>query len=58
MYLDPGLGGLFIQVFLAMAVFGGALLFSFKRKFSKKDDVRRNAKDDIEDDAIDTLKEE
>ena len=40
MYLDPGFGGMLLQVLLAIIVAGGAILFSLRRKirasFSKK----------------------
>jgi hypothetical protein len=32
MYLDPGFGGMLLQVLIAIAAAGGALLFSFRRK--------------------------
>ena len=40
MYIDPGFGGMLIQVLLAIVAAGGVLLFSIRRKlrtlFSKK----------------------
>ena len=64
MYLDPGFGGILLQVLVAVAAAGGALLFSLSRKFkamfSKKsgtEDVGQSTaiKADLSDDAIDTL---
>jgi len=43
MYLDPGFGGMLVQVFVAIAAAGGIILFSLRRKlrafFSKKKDT-------------------
>ena len=35
MYLDPGSGGMVIQIMIAFVVAGGALLFSFRKKLSE-----------------------
>lgn len=64
MYLDPGFGGMLLQVVLALVVVSGAIIFSLRRKlrslFSKKQDqvVQNNVNvsyDNSEDDVIDTL---
>jgi hypothetical protein len=43
MYLDPGFGGMFIQVVVAIVAAGGILIFSLRRKikalFSKKENA-------------------
>jgi len=40
-YLDPGFGGMFLQIVVVLIAAGGAILFSFRRKlrnlFSKND---------------------
>ena len=40
MYLDPGLGGMMLQIIVAIVAFGGAIAFSMRRKirafFSKR----------------------
>lgn len=42
MYLDPGFGGMLVQLIVAIAAVGGAVLFSFRKKiktlFSKNKD--------------------
>ncbi|MCL2577719.1 MAG: hypothetical protein FWE27_06690 [Defluviitaleaceae bacterium] len=64
MYLDPGFGGMLLQVVIALAAVGGAIIFSLRRKiknlFSKKKDEETKVesaafKDVAEDDMIDTL---
>ena len=48
MYLDPGFGGMLVQLLIAIMVAGSVLLLSFRRKikalFSKKDnsDISNN----------------
>ena len=40
MYLDPGFGGMLVQVIVAIAAVGGGILFSFRKKIGglfKKD---------------------
>jgi len=32
MYLDPGFGGMLVQLIVAVAALGGAILFSFRKK--------------------------
>ena len=65
MYLDPGFGGMLLQVLLAIIVAGGAILFSLRRKirasFSKKNKgsdpvagVARNT-GETDGDMVDTL---
>ena len=66
MYFDPGFGGMLLQVIVAAAAMGGAILFSFRKKirnlFSKKKDKPEDAApvsaaEVSEDDVIDTLSE-
>lgn len=42
MYLDPGFGGMLVQVLIAIVAVGGALIFSLRRKirvlFSKNNE--------------------
>ena len=63
MYLDPGFGGMLLQVIVAIAVTGGAILYSLRRKikalFSKDSNNEPVAKKGTTtDDAIDTLEED
>ena len=62
MYLDPGFGGMLLQLIVAIAAVGGGILFSFRKKigglFKKGNDKPREAASVIsetEDDAIDVL---
>ena len=62
MYLDPGFGGMLLQVIVAIAAVGGGILFSFRKKISglfKKDDgkPKKAASDaaDTAEDAVDVL---
>ena len=64
MYLDPAFGGMFLQVILALAVVGGAMVFVMRRKirelFTKnKDDIYRDQpainSDASDDGVVDTL---
>ena len=64
MYLDPGFGGMLLQVIVAIAAVGGGILFSFRKKIGglfKKDDGKRkkvvSCVSDTEDDAVDVLDE-
>jgi len=66
MYLDPGFGGMLLQVIVAIAAAGGAILFSFRKKiaslFSKEKSsenrtVTRNVSS-TDDDVIDTLSDD
>jgi len=68
MYLDPGFGGMLIQIIVAIAAAGGAMLFAMRKKImtmfskdKKKDEsvVPNNLNlDNLEDDVIDTLSDE
>jgi hypothetical protein len=67
MYLDPGFGGMLIQVIVALAAVGGAIVFSARKKirtlFSKKKQgapVEETSKRDVstEDGVIDMLSDE
>jgi len=46
MYLDPGFGGMLLQVLIVIAAMGGAILFSLRKKiknfFAKKKDDNDN----------------
>ena len=64
MYLDPAFGGMFLQVILALAVVGGAMIFVMRRKirelFTKnKDDIYKDQpainSDASDDGVVDTL---
>ena len=68
MYLDPGFGGMLIQVIVAIVAAGGAMAFAMRKKISsifsksgKKDEsVAPTAlnSDNLEDDVVDTLSDE
>ena len=67
MYLDPGFGGMLVQVIVMVAAVSGGLLFALRRKirklFSKdKNKEQSQAADfsatDITDDAVDVLDSE
>jgi len=64
MYLDPGFGGMLIQIIIALVAVGGGLLYSFRKKIRRlfsKDMANTSANretlkpSDLEDDVIDTL---
>ena len=62
MYLDPGFGGMLLQLIVAIAAVGGGILFSFRKKISglfKKDGDKPNktvlSASETEDDAVDVL---
>ena len=63
MYLDPGFGGMLLQVLVAIAAVGGGIVFSFRKKISglfKKENKAENvvaSAAETEDDAIDVLEE-
>lgn len=65
MYLDPGFGGMLLQVIVVIAAVSGGILFSLRKKirnlFSKKDDnnisVHKHTHAELEDDAIDVLED-
>ena len=64
MYLDPGFGGMLLQLVVAIAAVGGGILFSFRKKigglFKKGDDKPSEAVFNVsesEDDALDVLDE-
>jgi len=46
MYLDPGFGGMLLQVIVVIIAMGGAILFSLRKKlrnlFSRNKDVNSN----------------
>ena len=64
MYLDPGFGGMLLQILVAVAAAGGAIVFAMRKKIralfskSKEDEsvpsTQVNA-ENLEDDAIDIL---
>ena len=66
MYLDPAFGGMLLQVLVAIAAVGGAIIFSFRRKirsFFKKDgdtQVKRSKRisTDSDDDMVDALSDD
>jgi len=63
MYLDPGFGGMLLQVVIALVAVGGAIVYSLRKKiknlFSKKNDDDSNLKTGFvsvaDDDMIDTI---
>jgi len=66
MYLDPGFGGMLLQVLIALAAVSGAVLFSLRKKLrglfpGKKAGSNRskpiNITDDTEEGVIDTINE-
>ena len=66
MYLDPGFGGMIVQVIVAIVAVGGGLLYSFRKKirnlFSKDKGESSQTVDFTEsdnvDDAVDVLDNE
>jgi len=71
MYLDPGFGGMLLQVIVALVAVGGAILYSMRKKirnlFKKKDSDSDSCSikpsveihtENTEDDLVDTLSEE
>ena len=64
MYLDPGFGGMLLQVIVVIAAVGGGILFSLRRQirnlFSKNKDTAQPINIDpaaTGDDAVDVLDE-
>ena len=63
MYLDPGFGGMLVQIIIAIVAMGGALLYAFRRKISavlkrKKNGEEENINTEAPvstDDVVDTL---
>ena len=65
MYLDPGFGGMLVQIIVALVAAGGAMAFAMRKKIkswfgkSKTNDdstkAAANTTYNIEDDVIDTL---
>jgi len=65
MYLDPGFGGMLVQVIVAIAAISGGLLFSFRKKirqlFSRNKEGAQPTNipmQDTPDDAVDMLENE
>ena len=67
MYLDPGFGGMLIQIIVAIVAAGGVIVFSFRKKiralFSKNKTNESFARTDTEitddeNDVIDMLNDE
>jgi len=71
MYLDPGFGGMLVQIIVAIVAMGGILVFSLRRKiralFSKNKGIGSKTVDpeaaagaisDATDDAIDMLSDD
>ena len=67
MYLDPGFGGMLVQILVAIAAAGGAILFTIRKKIkslfsrNKQEDYSRPVKKNTnisDDDVIDTLSDE
>ena len=62
MYLDPGFGGMLIQLIVVIAAVGGGIVFSLRKKirnfFSKKrdnDTVAPTISKTVNEDAVDVL---
>ena len=65
MYLDPGFGGMLIQVLVAIVAAGGAIIFGLRKKiralFAKKSDAQKQTEpsklnqENKDDDVIDVL---
>ena len=60
MYLDPGFGGMLLQVIVVIAAVSGGILFSIKKKirnfFSKnKNEAQPADFEEIEEDVVDVL---
>ena len=65
MYLDPGFGGMLVQVLVLIAAVGGGILFSVRKKirslFSKDKSApvaKKIVTAEIEDDIVDVLDSE
>ena len=68
MYLDPGFGGMLVQIVVALVALGGALLFTMRKKikalFTQEPKIDGSANSmsninvDSEEDVIDTLTDE
>ncbi|MCL2546351.1 MAG: hypothetical protein FWE06_04050 [Oscillospiraceae bacterium] len=62
MYLDPGFGGMLLQVIIAIVAVGGGLLFAFRRKirglFSRDKNAGNTPQNDVQEDAVDMLDDE
>ena len=69
MYLDPGFGGMLIQIIVAVVAASGAIIFSMRKKirksFSKKKEENDTAEnravgnaDNHEDDVVDMLSDD
>ena len=67
MYLDPGFGGMLVQIIVAIAAASGAILFSLRKKiralFSKNKsnnsgNLSETSMSSADDDAIDTLSDD
>jgi len=64
MYLDPGFGGMLVQVIVAITAVGGGLVFSFRKKIRQlfkgkaKSQPVKNPAPNISDDALDVLGDE
>ena len=67
MYLDPGFGGMLLQVIVAIIAMGGAILFSIRKKIRNLFTKNKNSKTppiasskinpSTDDDIIDALEE-
>lgn len=67
MYLDPGFGGMMVQLIIALVAAGGALIYTFRRKiaeFFKKNKGQNVSKDTISqnenlnDEIVDTIQDD
>ena len=67
MYLDPGFGGMMVQLIIALVAAGGALIYTFRRKISEffkknkeqnvsKDTISQN--ENLNDEIVDTIQDD
>jgi len=47
MYLDPGFGGMLLQVIVVIAAMGGAILFSLRKKIKRFFTKNKDTNNDI-----------
>lgn len=67
MYLDPGFGGMMVQLIIALVAAGGALIYTFRRKISeffkknKEQNVTKNTiseNENLNDEIVDTIQDD
>ena len=55
MYLDPGFGGMLLQVILAIVAVGGAILYSLRRKIRNSLIKKKDVESDRQTKALTTI---